>query len=555
MPDCEEAVYSNDYFDFIVSKEYLEDLFGEGYCIQMLGDSYGVVYYQMAEGGATLRAGDFSYRVIPKCFGLLNNVALGESGILKVRDQPNLALTGQGVLLGFVDTDFDYTNPLFCHADGTTRIERIWNQQEQSGMPPKGFFYGTEYTKEQINEELQANHDAMTAKIPYADGHGTFLAALAAGSEDYTNQFSGAAPECDIAFVQLKPAKQYLKDFYFVPEETPAFQENDIMAGIHYLNMLATELHKPLSICLALGSNMGNRGGVSPLVSILNEVSNRRQRCVAVAAGNEADKRHHFLGSIRGQNVQERVEISVSEGVDGFIAELWANAPELYDVMIISPTGERFHALPSVPGSHSDYRFLFEGTIVSVDYLLTGAANRNELIYIRFQRPISGVWVINVTVRNFADGKYHVWLPMTDMISGEVIFIRSNPDTTLTVPSDAEAPITIAGYNGVDGSIYFESGRGFTAQGDIKPDIAAPAVDVYGPVGEGRYETRSGTSVAAAIAAGAGALMLEWTGVQRNDIAATTANIKNYFIRGAVRDESREYPNREWGDCGNIVSS
>ena len=41
--------------------------------------------------------------------------------------------------------------------------------------------------------------------------------------------------------------------------------------------------------------------------------------------------------------------------------------------------------------------------------------------------------------------------------------------------------------------------------------------------------------------------MLEWTGVQRNDISVTTANIKNYFIRGAVRDDSREYPNREWG--------
>jgi len=115
------------------------------------------------------------------------------------------------------------------------------------------------------------------------------------------------------------------------------------------------------------------------------------------------------------------------------------------------------------------------------------------------------------------------------------------------VPADTEEPITIAGYNSADGSIYFESGRGFTASNDIKPDIAAPAVDIYGPVGDGRYETRSGTSIAAAVAAGAGALMLEWTGVRRNDISATTANIKNYFIRGAVRDESKVYPNREWG--------
>ena len=458
MPDCQEAVYSNDYYDFIASKEYMEDVPPGDYCVQDLDEDFVAVYYQMEGESGKLKAGEFSYGVIPKCFGLLNNVALGESGILKVRDQPNLALTGQGVLLGFIDTDFDYTNPLFCNTDGTTRVERIWNQEDRSGMPPKGFLYGTEYTRDQINEELMANRDAMTAKIPYADGHGTFLAALAAGSEDFGNQFSGAAPNCDIAFVQLKRAKQYLKDFYFIPDETPVFQENDIMAGVRYLNMLAAQLRKPLSNCFALGTNMGNRGGASPLANTLNEISNRRQRCVSVASGNEADKRHHFLGGIRGQNAQEQVEISVSEGVEGFIAEMWAMAPELYEVTVISPTGERFGALPTSPGSHTEYRFLFEGTFVTVDYLLTGAANRNELIYIRFEKPISGVWVVNVSVRNFADGIYHVWLPMTDMITGEVIFIRSNPDTTLTVPSDAEAPITVAGYKA--GSAFAGMDRG-----------------------------------------------------------------------------------------------
>lgn len=547
MPNCEEAIYSNDYFDFIVEKQFLDELDGEGYCIQMLDENYGAVYYQMSDNDVEVQMRNYSYGVIPKCFGLLNNVALEDSGIMRVRDQPNLALTGQGVLMGFIDTDFDYTNPLFCHTDGTTRVERIWNQEDRSGMPPQGFLYGSEYTREQIDEELLANRNIITAKIPYADGHGTFLAALAAGSEDLGNRFSGAAPECDIAFVQLKSAKQYLKDFYFIPDETPVFQENDIMAGIRYLNMLAIQLRKPLSLCIALGTNMGNRGGRSPIAHSLTEISNRRQRCVAIAAGNEADKRHHFLGGITGPDAQERVEISVSEGVNGFIAEMWALAPELYEVIIISPTGERFRAIPSALGSHSEYKFIFEGTFVTVDYLLTGSANSNELIYIRFQKPIAGVWVINVFARNYINGTYHVWLPMSEMISGEVYFLRSNPDTTITVPSDAEVPITVAGYNSVDGSIYFESGRGFTVTNSIKPDIAAPAVDIYGPVGDGKYETRSGTSVAAAVAAGAGALMLEWTGVRRNDIAATTANIKNYFIRGAVRDNSRVYPNKEWG--------
>lgn len=143
MPDCQEAVYSNDYYDFIASKEYMEDVPPGDYCVQDLDEDFVAVYYQMEGESGKLKAGEFSYGVIPKCFGLLNNVALGESGILKVRDQPNLALTGQGVLLGFIDTDFDYTNPLFCNTDGTTRVERIWNQEDHDGMPPKGFLYGT----------------------------------------------------------------------------------------------------------------------------------------------------------------------------------------------------------------------------------------------------------------------------------------------------------------------------------------------------------------------------------------------------------------------------
>ena len=105
MPDCEEAVYSNDYFDFIAEKEYLEDLSDEDYCIQTLDSNYASIYYPMSDDGRQMNVEDFSYRVIPKCFGLLNNVQLGESGILKVRDQPNLALTGRGVLMGFIDTE------------------------------------------------------------------------------------------------------------------------------------------------------------------------------------------------------------------------------------------------------------------------------------------------------------------------------------------------------------------------------------------------------------------------------------------------------------------
>ena len=39
--------------------------------------------------------------------------------------------------------------------------------------------------------------------------------------------------------VKLKPAKQYLRDFYFIREGAIAFQENDMLAGLYYLDQLA----------------------------------------------------------------------------------------------------------------------------------------------------------------------------------------------------------------------------------------------------------------------------------------------------------------------------
>lgn len=104
MPNCEEAVYANDYYDFIVEKRYIEEYVPQDYCGQELDATYESVYFQ-PESDEDLIRGNYTYASIPKCFGILDNLTLEQSGIIQVRDQTNLALTGQGVLLGFVDTE------------------------------------------------------------------------------------------------------------------------------------------------------------------------------------------------------------------------------------------------------------------------------------------------------------------------------------------------------------------------------------------------------------------------------------------------------------------
>lgn len=135
----------------------------------------------------------------------------------------------------------------------------------------------------------------------------------------------------------------------------------------------------------------------------------------------------------------------------------------------------------------------------------------------------------------------------------DTYFLKPNPDITLTVPSSSEDVITVGGYDNYMEAIYPRSGRGFTNDNNIKPDIVAPAVNVFGVnVGRGAalsggFTRRTGTSVAAALTGGCCAQMLEWGFVKGNDIYINGNYIKSYLIRGADRDRDITYPSVQWG--------
>lgn len=546
MSDCREQVYSNDYYDFIIPYGVDAEVPVSGGCVQRVSENFDIFYYPRA-GLPPLSIQNYTYTAIPKCYGLLDTTALEVSGIIRMQNQPVLSLRGNGVLVGFIDTGIDYTNPLFRYADGSSRIVRIWDQTIEDGMPPAGILYGTEYTGEELNRALVQDNPYEIVNSRDENGHGTFLAGVACGSEDAANDFVGAVPQAQIAMVKLKEAKSYIREFFFVPEGVPVYQENDIMMGVSYLDNLANILNMPLVICIALGNSIGSHGKNGPLSTYLNEICVKRRRAIVAAAGNEANSRHHFLGRIEQDMEYEDVELRVETDMAGFFVELWAGSPELYAVAIISPTGEQMKKVSLRTGSSETFRFLFEGTSVTVDYRIETKEAANQLIYLRFVSPTRGLWIVRVYPENVVSGIYNMWLPMVQMTAGNVIFLRSNPDTTLTSPSNARQVITVGGYNASNGSIFTDSGRGYTASGEIKPDFAAPAVNVYGPGLRNNYINFTGTSAAAAITAGGVAQVMQWALVEQNDPTLSNAGIKNILIRGTARTNERSYPNREWG--------
>lgn len=543
--DCEEAVYSNDYYDFI--QEYILESGAapENSCIQKLDENYGVIYVPR-EGNPPLSIKNYSFNAIPGCYAPMDESALEVSGILRLQNQPTLGLKGQGVLIGFLDSGIDYESQVFRNSDGSTRIAAIWDQTDRSGTPPQGFLYGTEYQDEKINRALNCENPKDVVPVTDEDGHGTYMASVAAGSDIPEKNFSGAAPYSKIAMVKLKPAKEYLREFYFINPDATAYQENDIMAGVKYLSLLAQERHMPLVICVGLGTDLGSHTGIGPLSTMLNFMALQKQHAVVIAAGNEGNSRHHFLGELEEQETISNVEINVGSGVQGFYVEMWAQAPQRFLVDIISPTGERMPSEYILSGGR-EYSFLFEDTKVSVDYRILGILDGSQVIYIRFEKPTQGLWNIRVYQEGQIGHSFHMWLPLEEFLTGEVFFVRSNPDTTITVPSAAVVPMTVGAYDVRDNSIYLRSGRGFAADGTIKPNFVAPGVEVFGAAPGDMFVTRSGTSAASAVTTGAVALMMEWGIVRGNYSAISGVDIKNMLIRSAERDPKRTYPDRAYG--------
>ena len=553
MP-CSYSVTSEDTVDFISTysalPEQLSAMTGIE-CIDFVSRQFAVLHIPMDDLESPMNFSYYTYSAIPKLYSLLDTDSMEASGILPASRIPAFGNQGQGVLIGFVDTGIDYQNPLFRKEDGSSRILGIWDQTLETGFldPVNGFqaLYGTQYSREEIDQALAAP-DPL-ALVPSADenGHGTFLASVAAGGEDPDQDFTGAAPKASIAMVKLKPAKEYLRDFYLIREGADAYQENDIMMGVAYLLHLARRFSMPLVICLGLGTNQGSHVGKSPLGLYLDDINIYAGTAVITAAGNETGYGHHYRAVTRPEETLQTVELNVGEKDSGFSMEFWAQDVDIYRVGFISPTGEVVDPLPSSTEEENVIRFLVEQTEITVYSSIINTATGSQMIFIRFKDPMPGIWNLTVSSALNVTGAFHIWLPSRGFISDTTYFLRPDPDTLVTGPGNSQYALTVSAYDHITGGIYIHSSRGFSRSVQIKPELAAPGVNITGAGLRSGFVQRSGTSAAAAHAAGAAAILLHWGILERNDPFMNTSAIKTYLIRGAKRNPALTYPNREFG--------
>ncbi len=560
--ECERNIISEETVDFfarfdgnidnLVKKTNTE-------CFQIIGNSYAVVYYPISDINV-YRQRETDFSSIPKLYGLLDVAAAESSGIGRVRRQNELGLLGQGVLVGFIDTGIDYTHPAFRYEDGSSKIVAIWDQTQENGTKPAGFGYGTEYKREMLNQALISENPLETVSTTDVDGHGTFLAGIACGREELIEDFTGYAPLAEIVMVKLKPAKRYLREYYCVSEKTVCFQENDIALGIRYLRETAQREGKPMIICLGVGSNIQAHDGTDLISRMLDEITSQVGFCAVVAAGNQGNTAAHYRGGLFGRNTDgsrldamqygfDDVQLRVAEGEQGFTMTLWGDSPGFFSVGVFSPSGEYTSRIPARIQGSTSVDFAFEGTSLTVSYEQIEQRSGEQLILLQFCRPAAGIWTIRVFYESEYSTVFDAWLPLRTFLNEDTYFLAPDPDTTLVDPANNRYSVSVSGYDYRTGGTYVASGRGYTRDRRIKPDMAAPCVDMIGPRNGGGYTVRSGTSIAAAATAGAAALIMEYAQVRGRRLYLNGIELRNLLINGARRTSDGTYPNREngWG--------
>lgn len=542
-----ESVVNDETFDLIIeyrSNPQIIDMLGD-VTLHLINNVYAVVSItieQFMQNRARIR-----YSEIPLLYGLTDEVSLDASQVFTLRNNPVLNLRGEGVIIGIVDTGIDYTNPVFIKPDGSTKILSIWDQSIDTGPPPLAADFGTIYNRDQINQALSAENPLTIVPSMDEHGHGTIMAAIAAGNDVESEEFFGVAPNADLFIVKLRQAKSIIREFFLVPEGVNCFQENHVMSAVQQCVRFARELSRPIVICLGIGSSQGAHTGRTPLNDTLNYIADLPNTAVVISAGNEGNMGRHYYGVIEPSIGSHTVEINVGEQDTGFSIELWGDTPGIYSIDLLSPAGEYIPRIPSALSVSRVISFIFEETILYIRYETIESQTGDQLILIRFKNASPGIWRFNVYGQGDLATGFHMWLPMGDFITRDTYFIQPNIYTTVLSPGTTTLPITVTAYNPVNNNLYVNSSRGYTRNNVVKPEIAAPGVNYIAPTLNKAFGKFTGTSISAAHTAGVAALILEWGTVRGNSPGMDSNELKNHIIRGAKRRQNLVYPNRDWG--------
>lgn len=504
-------------------------------------------------------------------------------------------LLGEGVLIAVIDSGVDYFHSDFRNDDGSSRILYLWDQTAQLssgseqekytdgsvenvenqlafdlpsgnlsvGTVPAGFVMGVEYTKQEIDRALAAgSKEAGLAIVPEQDlsGHGTEVLGIAAGNGRASGgRYRGAAPRSDLIIVKLG-----------MPREDGFPRTTELMQAIEYVYAKAAELGRPMAVNISFGNVYGSHRGNSLLETYMNMMAARGRSVIAVGTGNEANTGGHASGRLmlsggrqtaspENSNTgvysdrdfgQQEIELLISEFEPSLSLQLWKNYADEFRVSILHPDGSIAGPFGPEIGT---FRYQLGNTELLVYYGEPSPYQAEQEIYVDFLPQgnyiDSGIWKIILTPQRIVTGDYELWLSDARSRNPGTQFLQPDADVTLTIPSAASHVIAVGAYDARRNTAAAFSGRGWPdTNWPIRPDLAAPGVEITTTAVGGGYVSVTGTSFAAPFVTGSAALMMEWGIVRGNDPYLYGEKIRAYLRSGARQLPGYEvWPNNQLG--------
>lgn len=472
-----------------------------------------------------------------------------ESKAYVLHNKPYLYLRGKGVLVGVIDTGIDYLNKEFQYEDGSTRIVRILDQTIQGDKPIYDLKLGTEFNDKEINEAIAANQRGEDPYkiVPSKDelGHGTAMAGIigARGAQSYDNQnITGAAPGCEFIVAKLKPASKLKLDLAGVKRNVAdAYSPEYILAALRYIVRVSEELKRPIVIYLPLGTCIANREGQNMLELYMDYLVGRKGTIIVTGAGNQGMDENHAQGRIEKSGANATLELKVDNDQGDLFFNIHYKVPDRYSLIIVSPSGQVVQE--SNPKSlEKEIKFIYEGTRIQVFF-----EEPRSTIKIKCYNIVEGIWKFVLVGNDIIDGRYWAYLPQRKLLAPGTKILNSSTESTITVPNKSASLMVCSYYNQSNESIVAISGKGYTIFGDIVPQVTAAGINALVLKPGGGTSVFSGASVAAAVLAGALALIFEWAIVKENIPGIYAYDIKTLVIQGARRPISYKFPNIDWG--------
>ena len=236
------------------------------------------------------------------------------------------AYTGKGVVVGVIDTGFEFNHIAFKDADGNSRIKAVYLPEVTDGTAPE--FGG---------ETLPGSHYTTAAEIAAltcdtgTSTHGTHTASTAAGT--IVEGLGGMAPEADIVLCGLGSS----------------LTDANILNSMFYIASIAEQLDEPYVISISIGSNDGPHNGRTGFNRYVDAIS-EDGGIVVMSTGNDGNKKMHLSHTFTADGEQVASIIGTVSFVNAGMTA-WSRNGEVFSgrlELINLSTGATVYSLPEM---------------------------------------------------------------------------------------------------------------------------------------------------------------------------------------------------------------